>query len=237
MKITWQILLMFISQLAFSQKILLDKNVNEAYKIIEGPNTKTFRQAFISSGFILAEDNNSNAQIHNFKSGFFELGYRQKFKILSFYSIGYEISYKASRYHLKQNEDKLLPNADLHDKEKLRFHGADFCLFNRINVDKRGNIIGKFIDIGGYVDLVIHTTHYTKDKILEDEDNTLSEVRIVKNSGLKYPNRFNYGIKTRVGINWFAIKAAYRVSDLFKEEYDLPELPRISIGIELTFPN
>jgi hypothetical protein len=223
----------------YGQKILMDKDVTKAYKNIEGPNTKSFKQLFIGYGLIIG--NTSDLQINNIRSGYFSAGFRQKFKLLSFFSIGYEIGYNALHFNIRQTEDKIIPNNVLHDKEKLRFHNGNVLLFNRFNIGKRGNVIGKFIDLGGYVNYMFSSSHYVKDKIEESASapgqDVYAEVRVVKNIKLDYKRPFGCGVFGRAGINWFAVKVTYRVSDLFKEKYEWPELPRVYLGFELTIPN
>jgi hypothetical protein len=220
----------------FPQKILMDKDVSKAYKKIEGPNTKSFKQIFLGTGLII--NNSPELQINSLKSGYFSVGFRQKFKLLSFYSLGYEIGYNALHFNIRQAEDKIIPNVESHDKEKLRFHSGNTLLFNRLNFGKRGNVIGKFIDFGGYINYFFSTSHYTKDKIPENISPPVhAEMRVIKNSKLDYTQSFGYGFFGRVGANWFALKITYRMSDLFKDKYNWPELPRVYIGMELTIPN
>lgn len=222
-----------------AQKILLDKDVGKAYKHIEGPNTKSFRQLFFGTGLVLPES--SGIEINNLRSGYFAVGFRQKFKILSFYSIGCEIGYNALHFNLKQTDDKSVPNDIEHDKEKLRFHSANVLFFNRLNIGKRGNVIGRFIDFGAYANYIFSTSHYTKDKIsgyiVPADLSEHAEIKVEKFQRLDYTRSFSYGLFARAGINWFAVKVTYRMSDLFKEKYHWPELPRYAVGIELTLPN
>jgi len=230
---------LLMSTSLWGQKILMDKDVSKAYKNIEGPNTKSFKQLVIGTGMIVG--GSPELEINNLRSGYFSAGFRQKFKVLSFYSAGYEIGYNALRFNIKQTEDKMIPNNILHDKEKLRFHDFHLMLFNRLNFGKRGNVIGRFIDFGGYVDYVFSSSHYTKDRIEESafssEPDVYADVTVVKHSKLDYVRPFGYGVFARAGINWFAVKVTYRVPELFREKYDWPELPRVYIGIELTIPN
>jgi hypothetical protein len=217
----------------------MDKDVSKAYQKIEGPNTKSFKQLFLGTGLIM--NNSADLQINGLRSGYFAAGFRQKFKLLSFYSIGYEIGYDAVHFNIKQTEDKMIPNEEMHDKEKLRFHSGNILLFNRLNIGKRGNVIGRFVDFGGYVNYIFSASHYTKDKIAgifsPSEPAVHAEIRVVKNSGLDYVQSFGYGVFGRAGINWFAVKVTYRMSDLFKEKYGWTEPPRVYIGFELTIPN
>ena len=239
MKFLVPVLIMFIHIPLYGQKILMDKDVGNAYQNIVGPNTKSFKQLFIGTGLVI--NNSTDLEINSLRSGYFTVGFRQKFKILSFYSIGYEIGYNACHFNIKQLEDKMIPNEEMHDKEKLRFHSGNILLFNRLNIGKRGNVIGRYIDFGGYLNYIFSTSHYTKDRIQDgispSDPAVHAEIRIVKNTRLDYVQSFGYGLFGRIGINWLAAKVTYRMSDLFKEKYDWPELPRLQVGFEVTIPN
>lgn len=217
----------------------MDKDVSEAYRKIKGPNTKSFKQLYFGTGLII--NNSQDTEINSLRSLYFGVGFRQKFKILSFYSIGYELGYYTWHFNIKQSEDKMIPNEEQHDKEKLRIHSGNLLLYNRINIGKRGNVIGKFFDYGGYMNYHFSTSHYTKDKLPEATSTSgpsvFAEITVVKNQRLDYIQSFGYGVFARAGINWFAVKVTYRMSDLFKEEYNWQELPRLFIGLELTIPN
>jgi hypothetical protein len=43
----------------------------------------------------------------------------------------------------------------------------------------------------------------------------------------------NYGIKARAGRNHLAITGTYRLSNIFKNSYYLPEMPRFTVGVEI----
>lgn len=238
--ITVLLLVLLVSFPLFSQKILLDKDINQAYKKVQGPNTKFFGQLFTGTGLIIAGAEGNDVQINIWRSMYYSFGYRQKYKIFSLYSIGFETEYFARQFNIRQTDNKVVPNSEIHDKEKLKIHSAGFSVYNRINFGKRGNVIGKFIDIGGFLNYNFSTVHFTKDKISGSDDpsenNVNARVRIVKYSQLDYFQPFEYGVYGRAGINWFAVKAGYRFTDLFREKYTWNELPRFYAGIEVSFP-
>jgi len=219
---------------SYSQEVLLEKNVKDnAYSLKEGPNMKKFSHLFFGYEFFASRPDEKGAEIVYGLSTTMNIGYRHKIKIFEFYSIGFNTKYSFKKYNIKQGENKLVPNAVLHDKEKIRFHNAGFELYNRFNIDKRGNIIGKYLDIGLYANWAFAINHYAKDKV--NDENNMSELTVVKYSRLKYAKKYSYGLSARVGMNKVSLSAEYRLSDMFKEDYQLPELPRFSIGLELAF--
>ncbi len=241
MRFTSLFLLLFIPASLYSQKILLDKDISKAYKKIQGPNTKSFGQVYLGTGFIFSGLPDQEISIKTSGSRYFSFGYRQKFKVFNFYAMGFEIEYFASQFSLKQSIGKLIPNSEIHDKEKIKLHNAAITYYNRFNIGKRGNVIGKFIDIGGFLNYAFNVVHYTKDNIAASEDlfNTDAHAKVVvtKNSRLDYIQPIQYGVYCRVGIDWFALKLTYRFSDIFKDKYNWNELPRLYAGFEISFPN
>jgi hypothetical protein len=218
--------------IGFTQKVLMEKNIKDnAYSMKKGPNMKYFSHIFIGYELFAGPPDKKGAEIVYGSSASLDIGYRHKFKILEFYSIGFSTEYSFNKYIIRQTENKLLPNTLEHDKEKLRFNNARLEFYNRFNFDKRGNTLGKFFDIGLYGDWTFATNHYTRDKA-HDAAN-MSEVTVTKYTRLQYTTNFNYGLSVRFGLNKISLSANYRLSDLFNEEYQLPELPGFSVGLEL----
>jgi hypothetical protein len=221
-----------ITYSCYTQTVLLEKNVKDnAYSLKKGPNMKYFSHLYLGYKFFASQPDEKGAEIVYGPSTSMNIGYRHKFKIFEFYSIGFNTEYSLKKYIIKQAENKILPNSVLHDKEKMRFNNAGFEFYNRFNVGKRGNIIGKYLDIGLYGNWIFATNHYTRDKTYDE--NNMSELTVVRYSRLKYTNNFSYGLSGRIGINNISLSANYRLSDLFRKDYQLPELPRFSIGLEL----
>ncbi len=215
----------------FSQDVLLEKNVRDgAYSQKKGPNMKKFSHIYLGYKFFAGNSDDKGADIIYGLSSCINIGYRYKYKLLEFYSVGFDINYSYKKYLIKQDEEKILPNTQLHDKEKIRFSNAGLEFYNRLNIGKRGNIIGKYLDIGLFGNWAFAINHFTKDKVADE--NNKAELVTVKYSNLTYTRRFLYGLSARLGLNWLAISAEYRFSDLFKEEYQFPELPRFAIGLE-----
>jgi hypothetical protein len=233
MKRTFLILFIIVSTQSnnFSQEVLLEKNIRDnAYSHIKGPNMKKFSHIYLGYEFFAGNSDDKGADIIYGLSSCINIGYRYKFKIIEFYSVGFNIDYSFKKYLIKQNAEKILPNTQLHDKEKIRFSNAGLELYNRFNIGKRGNIIGKYLDIGLYGNWAFAINHFIKDKVADE--NNKAELVTIKYSNLTYTRRLYYGLSARLGLNWLAISAEYRFSDLFKKEYQFPELSRLAIGLE-----
>ena len=155
-----------LMQISFSQDVLFNETVNSDSVIeTKGPNLKHYKHTYIGFGFAAMQSENKSSNIELGPSSNFIFGYRNKLKISNFYAVGYDVSYNLSWYRLSQTKDKLTPDAFQNDKERLTFQNLEFSVYNRFNFGKRGNIIGKFIDLGAYADWTFLCSHFIKNKI------------------------------------------------------------------------
>lgn len=193
-----------------------------------GPNLKKFTHFFLTAGMVAGADR-PGARINYGTSVELGSGVRWKYKISNVYSLGYELRAGYLEYKMKQSPGKIVPDSMLNDKERLDFYSLQIGFYNRFNFDgERGNYMGYFLDLGirGKWDYSIR--HIIKNE-LPDGSYARSSI-----SGLPYVNRFNYQVFGRLGLNKVLIYAAWRMSDLFKPKYEFPELPRLTVGIELS---
>lgn len=212
---------------SFSQDVIFNDQVNSDSVIAtKGPNLKHFKHAYLGFGFAATQSENKSSKIDLGLSSNFIFGIRSKLKISNFYAIGYDISYNLSWYRLAQTVDKQTPDNFLNDKERLSFHNLELSFYNRLNFGKRGNIIGKFIDLGAYTDWTFLCTHL----IVNNINDNIYKTKITH---LKYYEPFNYGLLSRLGYNRWVLYANYRLSDLFKSSYHFAELPRLTIGLQI----
>jgi hypothetical protein len=163
-------------------------------------------------------------------SGDFLFGVRYKYRVSNFFSWGAEAYYRSLFYPIKQDSLKTFPDTLLNEKERLTFHSLSAGLFLRFNLEKkRGNRVGNFIDLGGYGEWTFRLTHFTRNKLPDG-----STVR-ANRTGLDYYNALNYGALARLGFNRWIFFASWRFSDLFKYSKNLPELPRLTVGVQVGF--
>jgi len=227
----------FLQKESCGQTVLLEQDVNaDTIPKMVGPNLKHFSHFYFGYGFVLGADADGS-KIKYGSSSDFVYGYRYKRKLSEFYAVGFDLFYHSTAFHLKQDSTKALPNNILHDdkgeKEKLTFHNFSLGLYNRFNFGKRGNYIGNFLDLGARVDWPFSVVHFTKD-IYDIANINNGGVVKTKTTRLVYTEPIYYNAFARLGFNKFVITASYRLSDLFKKEYDLyPELPVLIMGVEI----
>lgn len=218
-----------LSLSCFAQNVVMHQTVDDTIIPKHGPNLKNFTHYYIGYGFIAGQPEATGSDINYGKSGNFIFGIRYKLKVCKFYAIGYDISFNTYSFNLKQDSSKITPNKIQHDKEVLNISNIGLGLYNRFNYGRRGNQIGKFVDLGAYGDLKIGGTNFTRDKM---DNGNIIKTTISK---LNYLEPLNYGVFGRIGFNRYVLYGSYRLSDIFESSYIYPELPRLTIGLQIGF--
>ena len=226
---------LLIVNIAYSQTVLMEENVkHDTIPPKWGKNLKHYGNFYIGYGFF-ADPSNKGAKIKYGNSGEMLVGFRYKYKICNYYALGADLGLGFISYNLKDDEEKVLPDIVNHDKEKINFSNLKLQVYQRINFDRRGNSLGKYLDLGAYGGWNFGTKHYFKDK----PDGTSFNIIEVTEKRLDYIEDLSYGIITRVGSNNWSVFAIYRLSDLFKKTelipVKYPELPKLVIGVEIGF--
>lgn len=227
-KVLFISILLLTSFCLSAQDVVFENEVKDYSQLDEnGPNLKKFSHTYVTYGLNLGE-NIAGAKIHYGSSGFYEFGFRHKRKFSKVFSGGYGVSGRFSSFKLVQEAGKILPDASINKKETLSFYSIGGELYFRINFSKkRGNLIGLYMDLGGRADYNYHMLLQRKNKV--------GSVTFKSNSyGYDFDIPYNFGPLFRFGYNQFALTANYRYSDFFKSSANLPELPRLMLGIEIS---
>jgi len=190
-----------------------------------GPNRRHYGHFLFNFGSSI-DAGDAGARIVQPRLDQFSFGYRYKLRLFQHLALGLDAALTSFDYRLQQKAGKILPDTVLHNKERMLFTVLNGGAYMRINVGRRGNQLGNYLDLGGYGGLTVSHTHYTKDKLPDG-----STVRMRRNR-LDYYQLFNYGVTARIGYKKLIVFGRYRLSDMFYADKNLPELPRISAGIE-----
>src|SRR6478752_7391822 len=159
--------LMALNGTATAQKVLLYQDVaRDTVKQTFGPNLKYFGHFYGGFGFVASAAEGKGSEVEYPASHEFMLGYRYKYKLGRFYALGWDLSVRSQTFRLKQQHGKTLPSPMLHDEEKYRFTDIGLGIFNRFNFGRRGNYVGKFLDLGVYGSWSPFKTHIYKDDML-----------------------------------------------------------------------
>lgn len=226
MKLKLTFVLILVSVLSFAQEILLSQDVKgDTLRPIYGPNLKHFTHGYFGIDFPLYT--NEDVIYTNFgTSSVVNFGFRYKRKVSNTFAVGFDMGANLSGYRISQEAGKTIPDTIINDKEKFQINTLSGSAFMRLNIGRRGNSIGNYFDVGGYGGWNMVKRHKT---INENED---GEKVKLSTSRLNYIENFSFGLLARLGIERYAFTAAYRLSDAFVSS-SIPELPRLSLGLEV----
>lgn len=213
------------------QTVVLDRNVEKDTAVSRfGPNMPLFTHLYI--GFSLATPpSETGAKVkYGLGSNVFRFGVRYKRKVTGIFSTGFDLEYRHTGFTMAQENGKLIPDSVLHEKETYSFYAAGAGVFLRFNFDPhRGNFMGKYIDLYAAADYNFVRSYTAVDKL------STGEIFTGTTSRLKYIEPAGYYASLRLGFSRFLFSATYRLSGYFKAFYNLPELPRINVGVEVGF--
>lgn len=224
------LLLLTVGFAAQAQQVLVEANVAEdTIKTTFGPNRRYFGHVYGSYGLVLGPGGGSGAQLrYGLGSLEAQLGGRLKRRISQTLALNLDVRYAYQQFGLKQNAQKTVPSPTLHKSEVLSLHHIQSELSVRTNVGRRGNVVGRYLDLLAYGGWVAGTSHTT-----EDEPGPGIKSVETTESGLPYLRRWTGGVGARLGSDRYALVARYRLSSVFKPSAGFPELPRLVVGLEL----
>lgn len=222
----------------FEKDVIHQNSRNE--KPIWGPNSRYFRSSFYGMSFILpVMESDSMAIQRKANSHQMYLGSRYKLKLSEHFALGGDVMYMRQAFRIRQDSTKnLLSIGSENDKQRLAFHSFALGLHLRINFDKRGNYLGKYIDMGVEGHYLFSQRDFVKNRVEASQSSGAQDVRTTY-AKLDYIQRWQEFAVVRIGWSRFVLSARYRFSDVFKpsnhihQGIKLPELPRWSVGLEL----
>jgi hypothetical protein len=182
----------------------------------------------LRAGFIASPDK-PGARIYYGPSVNLAMGIRRKYKITSFYSLGYDIETQYTTYKFRQQKGKIVPDTVVNNiSGRLDILSTGLGFYNRFNFDPgRGNFLGTFLDLGINGSWEFSVKAISKNK---RDDGTVVKTSV---RHLPYINNLNAKVYARIGFSHLSVYGSYRLTDLFKPSYNYPEMPRIIAGVEL----
>lgn len=216
-----------VMHLALSgQIIMLDEEVSEeVYSRKIGPNgTHYFSGIFaITSRFSMADE----LDVKPFRSMGVDVGVRYKLRFCNFYSNVFDLKLSSLRYGLKSVGDIEPYSLATWNREYLKGGSMMGSWYQRFNFGKRGNHLGKFIDVGVYGQY----NYMIKHRFLGEDGSVKVEA---ERKAFSYINRTEWGLSAGLGWNKIRFVGRYRMSDLVKPGAATLDLPRFLVGIEFS---
>lgn len=220
------LLLLAVLPLA-AQRILIEEDLRGDTIVTDfGMNRKHYFHNYLGVHFPVGSGEVSQADVAIGRSWTLEYGFRYKRRYSQTFSGGLETVFKRSSYHPERFLQVDLPEGYDYNREKFVFLSLGMIGYQRINLSKkRGNYIGRFVDIGAYGDIHYNVRHIMR---IEGEEDNMR----IRRSHMGLHELFSYGVIARVGLNNFVLKASYRLSDTFKAQSGLPDFTPFMIGLE-----
>lgn len=211
------------------------------YETNFGPNTPYYQHGFLSLGMVIPTDE-SDSLGSKFGGLFFEYGSRGKVKLTNTFALGWEASYQYHMSSLVQDSLKnLLSLGQEFEEQQLKKHLINLGVHLRLNVGRRGNNLGKYLDLGGFSSYVFSSRMVVKTEEDRNSGNFGSSEQRVVFKRLNFTNPIEYGLNARLGLNGFILWGRYRLSDSFRKKQEvnngnvLPSLTPLTIGVQLAF--
>ena len=230
-RLGWALLLSWLAlPAAQAQQVLVQGNVaDDTVKTRFGPNRRYFGHLYFGYGLVAGPAGQGAALRYGPRSAEVRGGGRLKFRLNPTLALNLDLGYAYLRYNLAQNDQKAVPSPALHKNESLSLHQVTSEVSLRLNYGRRGNAVGRYVDLlmgGNWAAATSHTT----------EDEPMPGIGSVETTerGLPYLRRWAGSVGGRAGIDRYALAARYRLSPAFGAGYSAwPELPRWVCGLEI----
>lgn len=235
--------LIVLSSTSISQEILLHKKTAETLSESDfGPNKKNYIHSFIRLGFY--QNNNGVKTCVTDGRNSFSMGYgiRYKRKLSTVLSFGYDLGYEFNQYRFKRDVSSLFSQLngvltpDSLKVDKLNYSTLDLAPYFRINLGKRGDHLGKYLDFSVYGALMLSSKHVLK---WDHPNSDLIKKSTYKSRRLRYTNKLFYGFEFRYGNAFYNIFLRYRRVNIFNTRLsEAPFQPSLlSVGAYMVIPD
>ena len=222
-KILFVLFLITIGSLQ-AQTVLMQESVDSVYQKNKfGVNSTHFVHTYFTFGFLF--DSSNNKDVTNFgSSNSFSFGLRYKLRLTNHLATGIELEDKFSIVAFPTHQPIL--------KDKYLFFDIKYAWYFRVNIGMRGDVMGKFIDMGIYGSSLFIPQHYIKKEV----DNPDYKLLSYYEEDLDYFNHFSYGVLLRIGINQFIIFSEYRLNNIIKEKdsENFRSVPQVTVGLQVS---
>jgi hypothetical protein len=228
-----------------AQRTLLQRDVKKQVERNDngnfGPNDRFYQSGVFGLSWTMPINTNDSLGVTNsLQSNQITCGNRYKLKLNEYFALGADIVYMRQGFRIKQDSINLLSPGHIHKKQRLAFHNLAVGGHLRINFQKRGDYLGSYVDLGAELHWVMAERLLTVDTV-DPALNQGAKLLRVNKGQLDFTRDIQHYAVARFGLNKILLSARYRFSDIFSASENinggnlLPELPRLSIGLEMVF--
>lgn len=222
-RLTWMvIILLALTSRAGGQNIILEQDVNQDTVVSKvGKNRSKYTGSFISAGAIIGNtEGDTTRMLRTGMSAAFSFGNYYKLKVNNTYSVLFSGRYRSSRYDFK--------TAGREKYNRIIVNEFMFEFANRFNYGKRGDYIGRYLELGISADYAFNSK--SKVKASPSDSSALYKYQKVQLTNLSYVEKLNYSAHARLGFNKLVFFADYRLSDMINEKA-IFGLPPLNVGL------
>lgn len=230
-KILFSVILALIFSKSFCQTVLIkDKVPNDFASIDEGigPNRKHYSYSYFAVGKIVSVPISDSVLSVKWNALKVSSGYTGKYQANKYLGLLFDFDFSFESYALNKLDSSNTINYNPSiNKARYVFYKVSSDLALQFNLrPKRGNQLGTYITLGGYVDYNLGRRFVTKAKL--DNGTIINQKNVYKKPSFTTP--FQYGTVVKYGKHYWDIFAKYRISNAF--DNGQTELPRLIIGLE-----
>ncbi len=198
--------------------------------VLRAQNTLFMLHAVTDCKMYAGNSKGLGADINRFKSYNYTLGMDAEYKYSAFVGSGLGLYYERNAFSLTQNQTKLFPNANLHQKEFIITDGIAPEVFMSFYFSKKGET-GLFLKLAASTDFVLGRKHRMLDTAAPLSGFSETETKFYD---VEYLSKLHYSVKVAFGYKSLALSINYRISDIVAESFQtvLPaEFAKLSIGL------
>lgn len=232
------IFLLFILQVFFlvstvlGQTVLIKDKIPEDFTSINndyGPNRKHYDYSYFGIGKIVSVPLADSVLPVRWNALKVSSGYTQKYQTNKYIGLLFDFDISFESFGLKNIDSTTTLNFnDKIYKARYVFYKVSTDLAMQFNFKpQRGNQLGTYITLGGYVDYNVSRRFVTKSNY---EKGYLVNQKVVYKK-LPFTTPFQYGAVVKFGKHYWDFFAKYRVSNAF--DNGQMELPRLIVGFNL----
>lgn len=223
------ILLVTFGQLN-AQKVVLEREVDSVIVRPKfGPNQSYFVHGYTSYLGHWTTNGTHELNVVPFMSNKINLGIRAKKKLTRHTALIADVSVGFSNYRFTDAEGHLVetPNKI---KEMARLYDVDLGAYARIGIGKRGDYIGRFVDLGYFLSQPFSTQY-----VVFTENPSGYKTRQLDPSSGYFIGNWQYGPRVHIGLNRYVFVFQYRLSDYFFTDDEMPQFPKFTAGFQIGF--